>query len=97
MTTVPSQSLYLMNNPFVIQQSQAAADRILLSGSDDKYRIEQAYLTFYSRPPSEKESKAAKEFLTKYIEVAKKKSPEQQARTAWAALCQALFGSADFL
>jgi hypothetical protein len=96
-TTVPSQSLYLMNNPFVIQQAQTAADLILRSGSDEGYRIEQAYLRFYSRPPTEKETKAAKEFLTKYVEVGKKRSPEQQARSAWAALCQALFASADFL
>ncbi len=96
-TTVPSQSLFLMNNPFVIQQAQAAADRILASSSDANHRIEQAYLRFYSRPPSEKEAKAAKEFLTRYGEAAKKRSPQQQERSAWTALCQALFGSADFL
>ena len=30
-TTVPAQSLYLMNNPFVIRQAEALADKLLAS------------------------------------------------------------------
>src|SRR5262249_37677985 len=51
-TTVPAQSLYLMNNPFVIRQAEAMADRLLAGGGDDSGRLERAYRLCYARPPS---------------------------------------------
>jgi hypothetical protein len=88
-TTVPAQSLYLMNNPFVIRQAEALADRLLGGAGDDAARLTRAYQLCYSRPPSEKELKNARQFLADY---AKKKA----GRPAWAALCQALLASAEF-
>src|SRR5262249_29251310 len=63
-TTVPAQSLFLMNNPFVIRQAEGMADR-LLSGDDDG-RLKRAYQLCYSRPPSEKELTSAQKFLEGY-------------------------------
>ncbi len=88
-TTVPAQSLYLMNNPFVIRQAEALAERLLAGPGDDAARLTRAYLLCYSRPPSEKELHNAQEFLADYG----KKKP---GRPAWAALCQALLASAEF-
>jgi len=88
-TNVPAQSLYLMNNPFVIRQSEAAADRLLASTGDDAEHVKRAFETFFSRPPTEKESKAALEFIESYA----KRSTN---RSAWAAFTQALFASAEF-
>ncbi len=97
-TTIPAQSLYLMNNPFVIQQAEIVADKLLASGGGDVERVEHAYLSFFSRPPSAKEQKGALEFIDRYSkESAKEKpGPERSRRYAWSALCQSLFASAEF-
>ncbi len=86
-TTIPAQSLYMMNNPFVIRQAEEMADR--LGDGDDAARVTRAYLFCYSRPPSEKELKKAEDFLTEY-------GKKQTRRATWSALCQALFCSAEF-
>ncbi|HKM55802.1 MAG TPA: DUF1553 domain-containing protein, partial [Isosphaeraceae bacterium] len=88
-TTVPAQSLYLMNNPFVIRQAEALADKLLASGDDDNGKLTRAYQLCYSRPPSEKELKNAQKFIEDY-------GKKQARRSTWSALCQALFASAEF-
>lgn len=88
-TTVPAQSLFLMNNPFVIRQAEALADRLLAAGDDDASRLTRAYQLCYSRPPSAKELQNAQQFLEDY-------GRNQSRRSAWTALCQALFASAEF-
>jgi Protein of unknown function (DUF1553)/Protein of unknown function (DUF1549)/Planctomycete cytochrome C len=90
-TTVPAQSLYLLNNPFVIRQAEAWAGRMLFGDlRTDDARIRLAYLECFSRNPSEKERKAAKSFLDSYAR-------DHTRRAAWNALCQAFFASAEFL
>jgi hypothetical protein len=88
-TTIPAQSLYLMNNPFVIRQAEALADRLLAGTEDDAGKVARAYGLCYSRPPSEKESKNAQKFIEDY-------GKKQTRRATWTALCQALFASAEF-
>jgi hypothetical protein len=97
-TTVPAQSLYLLNNPFVMRASDAAADKLLKSTTTDTERVRAAYLTFYGRPPTEKELTAATDFLSTYkAAIAKDRVPAfRQERETWAAFCQALFASAEF-
>ena len=65
-TTVPAQSLYLMNNPFVIRQAEALADKLLAGDGDDAARLTRAYQICYSRPPSATELKSAQKFLADY-------------------------------
>src|SRR6516162_6602709 len=65
-TTVPAQSLFLMNNPFVIQQAEAMADQLLARGDDNAGKLTQAYQFCYSRPPSEKELQRAQKFVEDY-------------------------------
>src|SRR4029077_4588894 len=54
-TTVPTQALYLLNDPFVRQQSQALAKRVLSHSMDDDARVESAYQFALSRPATAKE------------------------------------------
>ncbi|MBL8795797.1 MAG: PSD1 domain-containing protein [Planctomycetia bacterium] len=88
-TTIPAQSLYLMNNPFVIRQAEGLADKLLASGDDDTARLTRAYQLCYSRSPSDKELQKARKFLEDY-------GQKQPRRSTWTALCQALFASAEF-
>jgi hypothetical protein len=89
-TTVPAQSLYLMNNPFVIRQAEGMAERLLSSGGkDDAEKLTRAYELCYSRPPSDEELRTGQKFLEDY-------SRRQSRRATWTALCQALLASAEF-
>jgi hypothetical protein len=88
-TTVPAQALFLMNNSFVIRQAEALADRLLARDGDDDARLTRAYQLCYARPPSAKELKNAQKFIKDYGE-------KKSRRSAWTALSQALFVSAEF-
>jgi hypothetical protein len=88
-TTVPAQSLFLMNNPFVIRQAEALADRLLAGSANDAGRVTRAYQLCYSRPPSTRELRNGQQFIEDY-------GRNQSRRSTWTALCQALFASAEF-
>jgi hypothetical protein len=89
-TTVPAQSLYLMNNPFVIRQAEAMAERLLANGEEnDAVKLTRAFEMCFSRPPTEKELNSSLKFLDDY-------GRKQPRKASWTALCQALFGSAEF-
>jgi hypothetical protein len=62
----PTQSLYLMNNEWIMNQAESAAAS-LLSEKDqsDHERLSHAYLTTLSRPPSQAERQIAMDFLNK--------------------------------
>jgi hypothetical protein len=88
-TTIAAQSLFLMNNPFVIRESTTVADKLLASGDADRDKIKRAYLLCYSRPPTDGELERAKNFLAEY-------GKDRPRRASWLAFCQALFASAEF-
>jgi hypothetical protein len=88
-TTIPSQSLFLMNNPFVIRNADGLASRLTEQSDDDAERIRQAYKLCYSRSPTDTELNNALKFLDDY-------GRDHTPRTTWAAFCQALFASAEF-
>jgi hypothetical protein len=88
-TTVPAQSLYLMNNPFVIRQAEGLADRLLAGNEDNASKLTRAYQLCYARPPSAKELTSAQKFIEVY-------GRKESRRATWTALCQALFATAEF-
>ena len=97
-TNVPSQSLYLLNNAFVLRAADAAADRLLEGKDGEAERIREAFVRFYGRPPTTKEQASAEKFLKAYRAQLKKDgvSESRQERESWSAFCQALFASAEF-
>jgi hypothetical protein len=97
-TTVPSQGLFILNNPFVIRASEAAADKLIKGTTTDTERIRAAYLEFYGRAPGEKELATAEKFLGDYKRqlIREGVGPYRRDRETWAAFCQALFASAEF-
>ncbi len=98
-TNVPSQALYLMNNAFVIQQSQAMAKRIVATPLDYAKRIALAYQLTLSRPPTEAERARADAYLrteARGLIPAKSGSIPEASLTSWSTFCQALFACAEF-
>jgi hypothetical protein len=98
-TTVPAQALYLMNNPFVIKQSESAAKKLLAEATTDSERIRAAYRSFFSRSPTEKEMKRAEAFIQEYPQTLSARGffGATPKVATWTAFCQALFASAEFL
>ncbi len=84
-----NQSLYMMNNPFVIAQSQAMARRIANAYERPTERIDAAFVLAFGRTPSHHERTAAAKFLSTFSIGAGQ--PE-----AFAVFCQSLFATAEF-
>ncbi len=65
-TTTPTQTLYLMNSPFVLQQSEAFARRMIESSGDERERIRLAFVSAQGKFPSEVETGESLAFLNGY-------------------------------
>jgi hypothetical protein len=98
-TTVPSQSLFLLNSRFVEKQALAAAERMIEVPSVDGRRWRYAYLTLLGREPSVAEVEEGERFLAAYRGslAGEKHAEERLERQAWGVVCQALMASSDFL
>ena len=82
-STTPTQKLYLMNSPFVIDQAKALAKRWLMApAATDAERIHGAYRLLFARDPAPEELDVALQFL--------KETPPDQGLTNWEQLAQAL-------
>jgi len=62
-SNVPAQALILMNDPFVHNQADVWAKRVLAESTSDDQRIRGMYLDAFARPPSEPELRACASFL----------------------------------
>jgi hypothetical protein len=87
-TTVPSQSLYLLNSAYVIRMAEFAAQALLTERpKSEPARVKLAYERIFNRSPTGDEIRAALDFI--------KTKPD--AKQGWAALCQSLWASHEFL
>jgi len=77
-TTVATQALYLLNDPFVRRQSLALADRLLADAKlDDNARIESAYRLTLGRSPSTYEVARVQSYLADYETLAAHQGAEK--------------------
>ena len=83
-SNIPTQSLFLMNSPFIREQAKLTAEKILSKDS----KIDDAYSPILSRPPSASEKSTTSNFLSRF-------DPADQEE-AWTQLCQTLFSCVDF-
>ncbi|HEX4794505.1 MAG TPA: DUF1549 and DUF1553 domain-containing protein [Humisphaera sp.] len=98
-SNVPAQALTLMNDPFVAQQADVWAKR-LLSEKDlsTETRITKMYESAFARPPTPKELSQVQAFLDQQAEVLDIPAETRAAdRRLWADLAQALFNSKEFI
>ncbi len=90
-TTVPTQALYLMNSPFLIKQSRAAARALLAEdGASDAQRVRTFILQALGRPASSEDIARAMRFLSDT-------GADLGRNEAWARYCHAVFASNEFL
>jgi hypothetical protein len=101
-TTVPSQALFLLNSPFVIDAAIKASGRIPVASRTQDERIESVFRMILGRMPSASEVIASKAFLDDFV-------PESQAnsgvysrvarnaeRARWTVFCQSLMATVEF-
>jgi hypothetical protein len=62
-STIAPQALFLLNNPFMLEQTQVLAKRVASLETDERRRINRAYALLYGRPPSAEEVAVGREFL----------------------------------
>ena len=98
-TTVPTQALFLMNNPFVMKQSEEMAKRVLKPRRLGPGRAHRPGLSPGAGPPADRttSNRDVAQYLTDYrksLEAASHKGNPQLA--AWTSFCQTLFASGEF-
>ena len=86
-STVAPQALFLMNDPFIVEQTKALAKRLTDGDKDDRTRIQRAYSLLYGRPAMDDEVKIGIEFVNRGGGVEK----------AWQEYCQVLLCANEFI
>jgi len=90
-STVPTQALYFLNDPFFHARAQALAARLL--ALPEAARVGEAHRFCFQRPATERERKNAAAFLDAY----RAGPPAQTELAAWSAYARTLLGSNEFI
>jgi hypothetical protein len=93
-SNVPAQALWGMNDPFVHQQAERWAKRVLGTDASPQDRIVQMYESAFARPPSAFEAAECLDFLQRQAPLYRDQ-PDDLA--VWADLAHILFNAKEFL
>ncbi len=94
-TTVPTQALYFMNDPFFHKQADGLAARLLALREGE--RIRNLYRIALQRMPTPKEEAATTRFLATYLDALDDVPAADRPRQAWAARCRVILSGNEFL
>jgi hypothetical protein len=95
-TTVPTQALFFLNDPFIHAKAEKWAQRLMAASADEQQQVDQAWLRAIGRAPTESERAEATEFLAAYRTELATTHPDNEGR-ALAAYLRTLIGSNEFL
>ncbi len=104
-TMVAPQSLFLMNDPMVLEASEAFARRLFIdlpatneSTSSRTLRVQRIYEACFGASPTDKETAAIQAFLDRAVDKLKdaELSSDDKTLRAWAMVCQATFAMSRF-
>ena len=96
-TTVPTQALFFLNDPFVHAKAEKFAARVQGAGTDEAQRIIAAYRLALGRSPTEPERADAAEFLAACRAELGATGKNNNDSAVLAAFARVLFGSNEFL
>ncbi len=101
-SNVPAQALILMNDPFVAQQAEQWARRLLDEGPQlsTEARVRRMYLAAFTREADPSELLAADEFLAQQRHLYQKLSPQPEldpTLACWRDYCHVLFNSKELI
>jgi hypothetical protein len=96
-SNVPAQALIMLNDPFVVEEAQQWAGRMMSCASVDD-RIKTMYEMAFARPPASEELEDAKAFLSDESASYGLKSEQiLGSREVWNDLCHVLFNVKEFI
>jgi hypothetical protein len=97
-TSAATQALFMLNSEFIQQQSMKWAEHLLAATSNDKNRIQIAYLQSYGRTPTAAEVDRVLRFIESFQTSTEQRPDDSQKNPlqAWQAFCQAIFASTEF-
>jgi hypothetical protein len=92
------QALYMLNNPFVLELSDAFARRLVQHSKDPRERIAHAFRLAYGREATSAEIEVANQFFRKAAANSRAGDAKRDevAFQLLSQFCQALFGAAEF-
>jgi hypothetical protein len=94
-SNVPAQALILLNDPFVLQQAERFAKRIIEEQAiDSNSRIEAVWLSALGRKPRKGELKQALAFVEKH---ARELGVSVQSPEVWRDFCHVVFNTKEFI
>ena len=98
-TTAPTQALFMMNSPFMLEQSRQWARSLLATApANDAQRVASAYTQAFGRPAGAEATERALRFIAEYQAALENQEPEKEKRRlmAWQSFCHALLASTEF-
>lgn len=98
-STIPQQSLYLMNNPWTYAQAQEFGKRLIAFSQDPVERINRAHLLAYGREATTEEKQLAEAYIKRVVENLQTNEfpPEKWEMEAWNSYAQVLLRSNELL
>ena len=93
-SNVPAQALILLNDPFVHQQAEVWARRVLATPGTPKDRITGMYLSAFGRPPTDVELAACLAFLERQAQTSGVKADDVRV---WTDLAHTLVNVKEFI
>ncbi len=97
-SNVPAQALILMNDPFIFDQAQKWAKRLIGDGQEPIDRINTIYLEAFGRPPTSPELKEAQTFLADYAsELRVEEKAIKSNIELWRDFCHVMFNVKQFI
>jgi len=96
-TTVPTQALYFLNDPFVHAKADAWAGRLQAESPTESEQIDRAWRTALGRSPTTEELHDALHFIAMYQTELSRINQDNVQRRALAAFLRTIIGSNEFL
>ena len=96
---IPQQALYLMNNPFVREQSKGFAQRLIVETESVDQRIQQAHLLAWGRSARKTEVEKGRAYIEQYQKqlVAHEAKPAEIELDTWTSYARIMIMSNEFL
>ncbi len=97
LTTVPTQALFFLNDPFLHACAARFAARVRASAPGERAWLDFAYQLLLGRNPTDDERTEARSFLQEYAALVADRPQDQRVVVAWDAYARILFGSNEVL
>jgi hypothetical protein len=96
-STVPTQALYFLNDPFVHTQAKAMAQHLATAASSDAERLDLATRLLYGRTATDDEKAVMQSFLAGTSAAVPSLTGPERSIEIWSAWLRVLFGTSELL